>query len=137
MSAFLLSLEITKEIEKALTKFWWNTTQTGRNKIHWLSWERLSKHKSSRGLGFRNFHDFNLAMLRNQGWRFLSKPECLITKVYKAKYSANCDFLEFKLGHNPSFVWHNIWEAKDVVSAGVNGELIRDKKLTSLGNRGW
>lgn len=47
---------------------------------------RLCKHKSTGGLGFRNFRDFNLALLAKQGWRFLTKPNSLVSKVYKSRY---------------------------------------------------
>lgn len=36
MSVFLLPLEITKDFEIPLSKFWWSSTQDGTNKIHWI-----------------------------------------------------------------------------------------------------
>lgn len=63
MSVFLLPLEITREIEKSISKFWWNNSQTSGSRISWMSWERMSKHKHGWGLGFRHFRDFNIAML--------------------------------------------------------------------------
>lgn len=34
--------------------------------VNWMSWSRLSKHKSTRGMGFRDFKDFNIALLGKQ-----------------------------------------------------------------------
>lgn len=82
MSVFMLPMELIKSIEKMLTKYWWNSTQKGKRKIHWASWEKLSKHKWMRGLDFRDFRSFNLAMLGKQGWRFLSNPDSLVYRVY-------------------------------------------------------
>lgn len=49
---------------------------------------------------------------------------------HKAKYYATCDFLQEKLGHNPSFIWRSILEAKNLLMAGArwwvgNGKSIK------------
>ncbi|KAL8090281.1 hypothetical protein AgCh_039666 [Apium graveolens] len=119
MSVFLLPMDLIKNIEKMLTKYWWNSTQRGNRKIHWASWEKLCKHKSTGGLDFRDFRSFNLAMLGKQGWRFLSNPDSLVSRVYKARYFREGNFLVAKLGANPSFTWRSVWEAREVVSAGA------------------
>lgn len=58
-----------------------------------MSWNRLSRHKTAGGMGFRDFRDFNLALLGKQGWRFLSNPESLVIRVYKARYFPKTNFL--------------------------------------------
>lgn len=68
---------------------------------------------------FHDFRDFNLAMLAKQGWRFLIKPNCLVSKIYKARYFSNGNFLDPAVGNNPSYIWRSIWEAKGVIAAGV------------------
>lgn len=70
-------------------------------------------------LGFRNFRDSNLALLGKQGWRFLTKPESLVSKVFKARYFPSGNFLSAKLRNYPSFVWRSVLEAKQVVQASV------------------
>lgn len=52
MSVFLLPLEITKDVERSISKFWWNTKKTASKSIYWMSWDRLSRHKSRGGMGF-------------------------------------------------------------------------------------
>ena len=37
-------------------------------KIYWIKWETLCKEKKKVGIGFRTFHEYNLAMLSKQGW---------------------------------------------------------------------
>ncbi|XP_074369771.1 uncharacterized protein LOC141711268 [Apium graveolens] len=79
----------------------------------------MSKHKTAGGLGFRNFRDFNLAMLGKQGLRFITNTESLVSKIYKAKFFAGGDFLTSSLGHNPSFIWRSIHATKQLLLEGV------------------
>ena len=57
----------------------------------------MSKKKSSGGMGFRNVHDFNVALLGKQGWRLLHFAEKLVSRVYKARYYPHRSFFNAKL----------------------------------------
>lgn len=50
-------------------------------------------------------HAFNLAMPGKNDWKFISDPDAIVSRIFKAKYFPNEDFLESKLGHSPSFFW--------------------------------
>lgn len=52
MSCYKLPEGCCKDIESMLAKFWWGSKE-GERKIHWMSWERMSKSKNSGGMGFR------------------------------------------------------------------------------------
>lgn len=108
MSVFFLSFQIIRDIERSLTRFWWGSKSNNKSGIHWMGWDRMSRHKSIGELGFRNFHDFNLSLLDKQGWRFLKRQESLASKVYKARYFPKGNFFDASLGNNPSFVWRSI-----------------------------
>ncbi|KAL0347723.1 UNVERIFIED_CONTAM: putative mitochondrial protein [Sesamum calycinum] len=75
----------------------WNETlfrkpeKRGKRKIHWIAWNRLCDSKLTGGLGFRQLHLFNLAMLAKQLWRIMMFPERLLNKVLKARYFPNGD----------------------------------------------
>lgn len=43
----------------------------------------------------------------------------MVIRVYKARYFPNTNFLEAKIGHNPSYIWRSILEAKDLVAGGA------------------
>lgn len=51
MSIILLPLEIKKDPERTILKFWWGASSIENNKIHWMYWSRLSKHKAAWGWG--------------------------------------------------------------------------------------
>jgi hypothetical protein len=41
--------------------------------------------KGQGGLGFRDLHTFNLAMIAKQGWKILTNPHTLVARIYKAR----------------------------------------------------
>lgn len=118
MNVFLLPLEVTREMEKDMAKFFWNTSRNSSSKIHWMVWDRMTRHKSEGGLGFRCLRDFNLAMLGKQCLRLLTSPDSLVGRIYKAKYYADTSFMKAKLGGSPSFIWRSVVETKRFISAG-------------------
>ncbi|XP_058760595.1 uncharacterized protein LOC131633933 [Vicia villosa] len=115
MNIFLLPSSLSDEIEKMMNSFWRGHNRDRAKGFHWLSWDRLSMTKKNGGMGFKNLSAFNYAMLGKQVWNLMTKPDSLVTRLYKAKYYPNCDFLESSIGHNPSYVWRSIWSSKFVV----------------------
>lgn len=98
-----------------MCKFWWHTSPTKDKNIHWLSWGNMCKKKSDRGMGFRNIHDFNIALLGKQGWRLLQFPEKLVSKAYKARYYPHGSFLNAKLEHNPNYIWRSVVKSQSLL----------------------
>ncbi|KAK2445188.1 hypothetical protein QL285_016148 [Trifolium repens] len=110
MSCFLIPKEICYQIEKAICNFWWGGKE-GHYKIHWKAKTNLFKLKFNRGLGFRDMHLFNLAMLAKQGWRLHVNPFSLLSQCLKAKYYPQSGILHSQTGHNPSYTWRSIHRA--------------------------
>ena len=71
------------------------------------------------GLGFRNLHFFNTALLAKQSWRLLNNPHSLFFRVFKARYFPRSTFLEAQLGFNPSFLWRSILSGREVITKGL------------------
>lgn len=66
MSMYLIPPSLVDEIHKMLNSFWWSSNSSETKGINWLSWDKPSMPKLHGGLGFRNLHAFNLAMLGNK-----------------------------------------------------------------------
>jgi hypothetical protein len=62
MSCFLLPQSMRENIEKAMCRFWWGSTNR-KHKIPWKARQDIFKSKLSGGLGFRDMYLFNKAML--------------------------------------------------------------------------
>lgn len=71
--------------------------------------------KEDGGMGFRNLHAFNLAMLGKHGWRSFTNKDTIVVRVFKTKYFQEGNFLDAQLGSNPSFIWHSIYASQVVV----------------------
>lgn len=93
MSLYLLPQQICTKLHRIMNIFWWG-------KIKWKKWEHLCQRKSEGGIGFRDLHDFNLALLAEQGWRLMTNDSCLMTQVIKATYFEGGNFLNSNLGGN-------------------------------------
>ena len=61
---------------------------------------------------------FNDALLDKQFWRFLRNDSSLQVDILKAKYFPHGDIFQATLGLRPSFTWHSILGAKDVILKG-------------------
>ncbi|XP_074352835.1 putative mitochondrial protein AtMg00310 [Apium graveolens] len=103
MNLLLIPGEVCEKIERRMNAFWWGNRGTGRG-IKWMAWERMCTIKEDEGLGFKSLKSFNIAMLAKQGWRLLNNVDPLVTSMMKAKYFPDSDFLDAKIGVNPSYM---------------------------------
>jgi len=118
MSCFLLSKTTCKKIRGAMMNYWWGGSADSGH-IHWLRWERLTQHKSKGGIGFRDLHLFNKAMLGKQGWRLITRPDSLCARVLKGRYFHDSDFLGTTRKKHASHTWRAILAGKEVVHRGA------------------
>ena len=85
MGVFLLPSTLCDDLNALCAKFWWGQVGNER-KIHWRSWDFLSKPKKDGSMEFRDLRSFNLAMLAKQGWRLIEDQDSLLFKCLKARY---------------------------------------------------
>jgi ribonuclease HI len=129
MSIFQMPRALCTRINSLMQKFWWshNRKATG---VPWMSWSRMGVTKAKGGMGFRDFHCFNKALLAKQLWRLWHNPNSLIAGIMRAKYYPTGQVLEANLGSKPSFAWRSIYSSKDLLMKGLvwrigNGEKVR------------
>ncbi|KAA3479552.1 reverse transcriptase [Gossypium australe] len=118
MTCFPLPKSLCGELENIFAKYWWQHDK-GRKGIHWCQWKFMCRSKEEGGMGFRNMAKFNISLLAKQGWRIMNNTESLVTKVLKAKYFPDEQFLNSRLGNSSSYTWKSIWATKDVLRNGL------------------
>lgn len=65
MSSFRLLKTVIKKLTSAVARFWWSPGGSTKG-MHWQSWDKVCRHKKDGGIGFKDFTDFNTAMLGKQ-----------------------------------------------------------------------
>ncbi|KAL0409532.1 UNVERIFIED_CONTAM: putative ribonuclease H protein [Sesamum radiatum] len=134
MSCFKLPDSLLREIKSIAANFFWSNAEC--NKIHWVSWDKMCITKKDGGLGFRKMQTFNIAMLAKQGWRIMTNPQLLISRILKARYFPNNDFLHAKIGYTSSFTWRSILAARYVISKGIRWR-VGDGQSIRVWNDPW
>jgi hypothetical protein len=128
MCVFQIPKGVCKLMMDAISQFWWGDDDNS-NKMHWLAWWKLCYPKKEGGMGFRDFHSFNLAMLAKQIWRLVNEPNSLCARVLKAKYYPHGDILKAGPKAGSSFTWQSILAGLPTFKRGMiwrvgNGESI-------------
>ncbi|XP_024200533.1 uncharacterized mitochondrial protein AtMg00310-like [Rosa chinensis] len=118
MSCYMLPKGLFEDLHQLCAQFFWGGSDSNR-KIHWRSWDRMCLSKSEGGLGFKNLHAHYLSLLAKQGWRLLTNPNSLLSRLLKARYFPNGSFLDADMGDSPSYTWRSIMEARTVLQAGL------------------
>lgn len=99
--------------------YWWKSRHGDNQKgLNWISWNNMSFSKSRGGLGFRNLHGFNIALLRKHVWNFIHTPNSLVSRVFKERYFPDSNVLKAERGQGSSFLWSGIRSAKEELAKG-------------------
>jgi hypothetical protein len=118
MSCFDLTKSLCDDISQMICRFWW-AQQDKERKMHWVSCDIMSSRKEKWGLGFRDLHLFNLAMLARQDWRIIQNSDALCAQVLRAKYGNNGSLLNAQEGPGISYTWRSIIRGFQALNKGL------------------
>jgi hypothetical protein len=135
MSCFLLSKGSCQKLNSISGRFWWGGN-LDRRSMHWLSWEKLSVPKSNGGMGFRDMHMFNIALLGKQVWRLLTNPTSLCSQVLLGRYCHNTNLMEASAPKTASKTWRAILAGREAVELGMIKRVGSGESI-SIWNDNW
>lgn len=135
MSCFDLKKSFCDQLSTLIGRFCWSQ-QDKENKIHWISWERLTRSKKKRGPGFKDLHIFNMVMLARQAWRMLTCPDSLCATILRAKYHPKGDILHAAPKPGVSCTRRSILRGAALLREGVVW-LLGDGTSINLWNDPW
>ena len=101
MSSFKLTKKVCSSLTASMAKYWWSSS-LDRRSMHWMSWEALTQPKIRGGMGFRDLEMFNIALLGKHGWRLMTEPNSLCSRVLKGRYFPSSDFMQASAPKNSS-----------------------------------
>jgi hypothetical protein len=129
MGVFKFPFGLIDELEKIIRDFWWGDEQN-RKKMHWLSWNKLTRPKCHGGVGFRDLRVFNHALLACQAWRLLQFPDSLCARLLEARYYPSGNLIDTAFIKNQSQTWQAIVYGLELVKKGLlwrigNGTMVK------------
>lgn len=115
MSCFLLTKKVCKNLTSSMAKYWWSSS-IDRRSLHWILWKELATPKCRGGMGFRDYHSFNLALLGKHGWCLITNPTSLCARVLKGRYYPDTDFTRASVPHSDSATWCAIVAGREALT---------------------
>jgi hypothetical protein len=135
MSCFDLTKSLCEEMSTMICIFWW-AQQDKDNKMHWLSWEKLTQSKKDGGLGLRDLYGFNLAMAAKQAWMMVTAPDSLCAQVSKAKYYPQTLILKAQSSGGMSYTFWSILKGVELLKDGLIWR-IGDGSFVNIWTNNW
>lgn len=123
-------------MRSTIANYWWGGSGDSRH-IHWMRWDNLTQHKNEGGMGFKDLHLFNKAMLGKQGWRLTTQPDSLCTRVLKGRYFHDGEFLSCTRKKHTSHTWSAILAGREVLGQGLIKRIGDDGASTNIWQDRW
>ncbi|KAJ1377867.1 Endonuclease/exonuclease/phosphatase superfamily [Sesbania bispinosa] len=136
MQTTMLPKAVCRALERLMRNFLWGASRD-KKAWHSISWEKICKPKQLGGLGIRNIHDFNCALIMKVGWNLIINPDAFWVKVIRSKYSCGSGTIPLVRNRmNASNVWRGINSVWPHVTRGMRW-ILGNGKGVNFWNHVW
>jgi hypothetical protein len=87
-------------------------------------------------MGFRDFEGFNQDLLAKKAWRIVTNPNSLCSRVLKARYFKDGNFLEARCPKRASYTWKSILHGRELLKEGLVWQIGDGKKVNVWTDKG-
>lgn len=117
MQFAMLQKGVCRKLEKISRHFIWGSKPNDRS-WHSIAWSKFCQPKDIGGMGVRDMHSFNKALIMKAGWGLITQPDAFWVQIVKAKYGCGDERLPHvsKKGQSSAFwkginyVWKDLLE---------------------------
>lgn len=114
MSTTLLHNSMLEKIKSKCIQFFWG--KANNKAICYVKWDRLTTSKLHGGLGLRNLHSLNKAMVIKNIWKLISGHEALWVRIMAAKYHNSTSFWSSQRSTGCSRLWQAIMQYRNLLA---------------------
>lgn len=75
----------------------------------------MTYQKDQGGLGLKDLQAFNEVLLAKQVWRFITKPNILMSRQIKARYFLDTSIFKAKVKARDSWLWRSWAEVRNLI----------------------
>lgn len=120
MQTIQLPISICNKLDKLNTDFLWGHNED-KAKIHLVKWDSVCKLKSMGGLGLKQTHLMNQALLAKMGWKLLQKDQGLLSRVLHEKCIKSNNILNINKADQAacSTTWRGILFGTQILPKGL------------------
>jgi hypothetical protein len=93
-----------------------------------VAWEKLLRPKCQGGLGFRDMHKFNQALLARQSWRLLQFPDSLCARILKVS-TMRTELVDTVFSGEASPTWRVIEHGLELLKKGIIWRISTGEKV--------
>lgn len=134
LSLFKASIGVLETLEDLRRKFLWGGHEE-KNKIHWVSWEKVITQMDRDGLGVCSIRALNIGLIFRWCWRMKTCTSSLWIHVISCIHNLSNKLHDYLSKKSITIVWNNIVGAmKDIQSFGFRVDDIF-KQMVKLGTQ--
>ncbi|GJR02332.1 RNA-directed DNA polymerase, eukaryota, reverse transcriptase zinc-binding domain protein [Tanacetum coccineum] len=130
-SVFLLPITIIQDINRLLKWFLWNQGEAAKGKAK-VSWENVCKPKKQGGLGLKDLHIWNKALLAKHVWNIATKKNSLWVKWVHSVKLREKNIWEISTDVNDSWGWKNLLCIRDLIRDNVKHIIVSEMMRNDL-----